>query len=104
MTELLAFTLVCLSAVFFVVDPIAVVPVYLAITVNETEAQKRRTAFRASLASGPTLFVFALAGGLIFRFFGVSLPAFKIAGGVLLVLAGLYMLNAFFMFIPELAA
>jgi multiple antibiotic resistance protein len=94
MEELLTFTLVCLSAVFFVVDPIAVVPIFLAITANETEAQKRSTARRAALACGLTLFVFAIAGGLIFRFFGVSLPAFKIAGGVLLFLLALDMMQA----------
>ena len=94
MNELLSFGLVALSAVFFIVDPLAVVPVYLAITQSETEAQKAATAWRAALTSGLTLAVFAAAGGLIFKMFGISLPAFKIAGGVLCFLVALDMMQA----------
>src|SRR5262245_14544 len=94
MEQLFTFTLVSLSAVFFVVDPLAVLPVYLAMTANETAEQKKSTALRASIASGITLLVFAIAGGLIFRFFGISLPAFKIAGGILLFLVALDMMQA----------
>ena len=92
--ELISFGLVALSAVFFIVDPLAVVPVYLAITQSETEAQKRGTAWRAAITSGLTLAVFAAAGGLIFKMFGISLPAFKIAGGVLCFLVALDMMQA----------
>ncbi len=92
--ELVSFGLVALSAVFFIVDPLAVVPVYLAITQSETEVQKRATARRAAITSGLTLAVFAAAGGLIFKMFGISLPAFKIAGGVLCFLVALDMMQA----------
>jgi multiple antibiotic resistance protein len=88
------FGLIALSAVFFVVDPLAAIPIFLAITGRETPAQRARTALRASITSGLTLAVFALAGGLIFRFFGISLGAFKIAGGVLLFLMSLDMMKA----------
>jgi multiple antibiotic resistance protein len=94
MRELLSFGLVALSAVFFIVDPFAVVPVFLAITASETEAQKRATAWRAAITSGLTLAVFAAAGGLIFKMFGISLPAFKIAGGMLCFLVALDMMQA----------
>jgi len=94
MRELLTFGLVALSAVFFVVDPFAVIPVFLAITQGETEEQKRATALRASITAALTLAVFAGAGGLIFKMFGISLPAFKIAGGVLCFLVALDMMQA----------
>ncbi len=94
MRDLLSFALVSLSAVFFIVDPFAVVPVYLAITQSESDEQKRATAWRAALTSGLTLAIFAAAGGLIFQFFGISLPAFKIAGGVLCFLVALDMMQA----------
>ena len=94
MRELLSFALVSLSAVFFIVDPFAVVPVYLAITQTETEQQKAATAWRAALTSGLTLMLFAAAGQLIFKLFGISLPAFKIAGGVLCFLVALDMMQA----------
>jgi len=94
MRELFTFALVSFSAVFFIVDPIAVLPVYLAITASESEAQKRATALRAALTSSLTLMLFALAGGLIFKLFGISLPAFKIAGGMLCFLVALDMMQA----------
>ena len=92
--EIISSALVSLSAIFFIVDPLAVVPVYLAITAGDTEAQKRATAMRAALTSGLTLVVFAAAGGLIFKMFGISLPAFKIAGGMLCFLVALDMMQA----------
>jgi len=94
MRELISFALVSLSAVFFIVDPIAVVPVFLAITQSETVAQKHATAWRAALTSGLTLAVFGAAGQLIFKLFGISLPAFKIAGGLLCFLVALDMMQA----------
>ncbi|MEO6953575.1 MAG: MarC family protein [Polyangia bacterium] len=92
--EIISSALVSLSAIFFIVDPLAVVPVYLAITAGDTEEQKRDTALRAALTSGLTLIVFAAAGGLIFKMFGISLPAFKIAGGMLCFLVALDMMQA----------
>jgi multiple antibiotic resistance protein len=90
----LTFTLVALSAVFFVVDPVLVVPIFLAITSGDSAAKRRQTAARASLMAFVTLTVFALAGGLIFRAFGISLGAFKIAGGLLLFLTSIDMMRA----------
>jgi multiple antibiotic resistance protein len=92
--ELLAFGLVSFPAIFSIVDPFAVLPVFLAMTANDTPAQKRRTAIRASLAVFLTLTIFGLAGGLIFRFFGISLGAFKIAGGLLLFMTSIDMMQA----------
>jgi multiple antibiotic resistance protein len=92
--EYIGFGLIALSAVFFVVDPFAAIPIFLAITSRETPEQRARTALRAAITCGLTLTVFALAGGVIFRFFGISLGAFKIAGGVLLFLMSLDMMKA----------
>ena len=94
MRDVLTFGLVAFSAIFFVVDPLAVLPIFLAMTANETPAQKRATALRAAITCGITLTVFAAAGTLIFRFFGITLGAFKIAGGVLLFLVALDMMQA----------
>jgi multiple antibiotic resistance protein len=88
------FGLVAFSAIFFVVDPLAVLPIFLAMTANESPEQKRATALRAAITCGITLTVFAAAGTLIFRFFGITLGAFKIAGGVLLFLVALDMMQA----------
>jgi multiple antibiotic resistance protein len=88
------FALVALSAVFFVVDPIANVPIFLTITAADSAEQRRRIAGRAALATWVTLSVFALAGGLIFRAFGISFSAFKIAGGLMLLLMSIDMMRA----------
>ena len=88
------FAVVALSAVFFVIDPIANVPIFLTITAQDAPAQRRRTALRAAAATWLTLCIFALAGGLIFRAFGISLGAFKIAGGIMLLLMSVDMMRA----------
>lgn len=92
--EHLKFAVVALSAVFFVIDPIANVPIFLSITAGDSPAQRRRTALRAALATWLVLSVFALAGGVIFRAFGISLGAFKIAGGLMLLLMAIDMMRA----------
>jgi multiple antibiotic resistance protein len=92
--EDLKFAVVALSAMFFVVDPIANVPIFLTITASDSAAQRRRIAWRAALATWVTLSIFALAGGLIFQAFGISLGAFKIAGGLMLLLMSVDMMRA----------
>jgi multiple antibiotic resistance protein len=90
----LKFAVVALSAVFFVIDPIANVPIFLTITASDAAVQRRRIALRAALAAWITLSIFALAGGLIFQAFGISLGAFKIAGGLMLLLMSIDMMRA----------
>src|SRR5215470_1030930 len=91
---MLAFALSAFSAVFSVVDPLGVVPVYLAMTAADSRVHKRRTAARAPIAMFVTLAVFAASGHYILSFFGISLGAFRIAGGVLLLLLAIDMLRA----------
>ena len=92
--EDLKFAVVALSAVFFVIDPLANVPIFLTITATDSPAQRRRIAARAAFAAWSILSVFALAGGLIFQAFGISLGAFKIAGGIMLLLMAIDMMRA----------
>jgi multiple antibiotic resistance protein len=92
--ELFSFTAVTFSAIFFVVDPFAVIPLYLAITQGDSVDKKRATAFKAASVMTGTLLVFAAAGGMIFKLFGITLGAFKIAGGIVLFLMALDMVRA----------
>jgi len=92
--EDLKFAVVALSAVFFVIDPIANVPIFLTITATDSPAQRKRIALRAAFATWVTLSIFAVAGGLIFKAFGISLGAFKIAGGLMLLLMAIDMMRA----------
>jgi multiple antibiotic resistance protein len=92
--EILTFSLVTFSGIFAVVDPFTAVPVFLVMTAGQTTPERTQIARRASVAAGLILIGFALAGGLLFKFFGVTLPAFKIAGGLLLLLMAIDMLRA----------
>ncbi len=91
--DLLTLSLVSLSAIFFVVDPLSAVPFFLAMTRGDTATKRREMALRASVTAGLVLAVFALAGELIFRVLGIGLPAFKVAGGVVLLLLALDMIR-----------
>jgi multiple antibiotic resistance protein len=86
--------LAAFSAVFSVADPLGLVPVYLAMTREYSPAQRHRTALLASAAMCVTLTVFAAAGQTILHFFGLSIGAFRIAGGSLLFLMAVDMLRA----------
>ena len=90
----LKFAVVALSAVFFVIDPLANVPVFLTITSKLTPDQRRGAAARAALATWLLLCFFAVAGGLVFKAFGISLGAFKVAGGIMLLLMSIDMMRA----------
>ncbi len=91
---LLTETLVAFGSLFSIVDPFSAVPVFVALTGHQVPAAKSRTALRASLTCFAVLTVFGLAGAFIFRFFGITIPAFKIAGGILLFGVALDMMNA----------
>lgn len=88
------FSLLALSSIFFLVDPFAALPTFLAVTADQDPAKRVRTARKASLTAMVILSAFALAGQYIFKAFGITLPAFEIAGGIILLLIGLDMLQA----------
>jgi multiple antibiotic resistance protein len=88
------FSVLALSSIFFLVDPFAALPTFLAVTAGLDQHRRRRIAWKASLTALIFLSAFALAGQYIFKMFGITLPAFEIAGGVILLLIGLDMLEA----------
>ncbi|CAN5531190.1 neutral amino acid NAAT transporter SnatA [soil metagenome] len=92
--EDLKFAVVAMSAIFFVIDPLANVPVFLSITGELTAQQRRSVALRAAFATWVILCFFAVAGGLVFKAFGISLGAFKVAGGLMLLLMSIDMMRA----------
>lgn len=94
MAAYVSFGLIAFSTVFFVVDPLALIPIFLTMTPAESNRERARTALRASLTACIVLILFAIVGHLIFRLFGISLSAFKIAGGILLFMLGLEMMRA----------
>jgi multiple antibiotic resistance protein len=91
---MLDFALTALLSLLFVVNPPGAVPTYLVMTQGDTPATRRRTAWRASLVTILTLALFASAGNVLFHLFGLTMPAFQIAGGLLLFLVAVDMLRA----------
>jgi len=88
------FSLLALSSIFFLVDPFAALPTFLAVTQGVDKARRKVMARKASLTAWVVLSAFAIAGQYIFKMFGITLPAFELAGGVILLLIGLDMLQA----------
>ena len=93
MDEPARFALVTFTSVLFIVDPVAAIPTYLVITQQETPAERRRTARRACLAMTVLLVVFAATGTMLFQAFGITLPAFRTAGGLILWFVAMDMLH-----------
>ena len=94
MMALLQFWLIAFTSIFVLVDPIAAVPTFLAMTGGSDRASRRHMAVRAACTCFLVLFTFSIAGSYIFKLFGITLAAFKIAGGLILGLIGLDMLQA----------
>lgn len=92
--SLLEYTLFAFTSLFVIVDPLAIVPAFLAMTARDTPQAQQRMAFLASAVSAGVLILFALAGKWIFRFLGITMAAFQIAGSVLLFRIALDMLYA----------
>lgn len=87
------FALLALTSVLFIVNPIAVIPTYLVITGRQTADQKAATARRACIAATLILIAFALGGRQIFNLFGITIDAFRVAGGLILWVVAMGMLH-----------
>ena len=76
---------------FAVIDPIGTVPVFIAVT-REHEEHRRRIALTASAIAAVVLILFVVVGEILLSLLGIGLPAFQIAGGVVLFLFALTMI------------
>lgn len=77
---------------FVVIDPVGLAPLFVALTQGCDAAHRRAIALRACAIGGGILLLFGLAGEAVLGFVGISMPAFRIAGGILLFLTALDML------------
>lgn len=87
-----AFLVSAFVTLFVVIDPIGLTPVFIALTPGLTAQQRRAIAIRATVIAAGLLFLFAFLGEQVLGFIGISMPAFRIAGGILLFLTALDML------------
>jgi len=92
--SLLAYIFLATSSLFVIVDPLAAVPAFIAMTPTNTPADRIRMARLAALVMAGVLLAFAFAGRWIFRFLGVTMAAFEIAASIVLLLVALDMLRA----------
>ncbi len=83
-----------LIALLAIVNPIGVVPFFIAFTQNLSRAQRRRTINISAFAAFVVIAVSAVAGLKIIEFFGISIASFQVGGGTLLLISSLQMLNA----------
>lgn len=87
-----AFLISAFVTLFVVIDPIGLTPIFIALTPGMTANQRRAIAVRATAIAAGLLFLFAFLGEQVLGFIGISMPAFRIAGGILLFLTALDML------------
>jgi len=91
---LFEFILLALSSLFVIVDPLATVPAFLAMTPTDTAEDRIRTARIACGVAAAVLLLFAVSGQLVFKVLGITMPAFQIAASILLLIVALDMLRA----------
>jgi multiple antibiotic resistance protein len=87
-----AFLITAFATLFVIIDPPGLVPMFIALTRGMSAERRRAMARRACVIAGILLLLFGLAGEAILDFIGISMPAFRIAGGILLFLTALDML------------
>jgi multiple antibiotic resistance protein len=85
-------TVTAFVALFVVIDPVGTTPIFVALTRGMAPRRRRAVALRAVLVAAGILLIFAAMGESVLAFFGISMPAFRIAGGMLLFLTALEML------------
>jgi multiple antibiotic resistance protein len=91
-TTSLQFGVLAFSSLFAMINPISAAPMFVSLTKTRAR-QRKRTAFKASITALITLGLFATAGGAILSFFGITVPAFQIAGGILFLISSLRVLQ-----------
>ncbi len=85
-----------LASLFSLVNPLGAVPVFLAMTPHYTRQERTHTALQTSLYFTLILLAFFLGGSLILKFFGISINAMQIAGGIVILTSGFSLLNGKF--------
>jgi len=87
-----AFLITAFVTLFVIIDPIGMTPLFVALTQGMSAQKRRAIAIRACVTSALLLVMFAAFGEAVLGFIGISMPAFRIAGGILLFLTALEML------------
>lgn len=92
--ELLSFGLLAFTSFFTLINPLGTMPIFMTMTSTLDDAERTRTAKKATIVGFITILAFAFSGQLLFKFFGISINSLRIVGGVIFFIMGLDMLNA----------
>jgi multiple antibiotic resistance protein len=93
METLVLHTATVFMGFFAIMNPIANVPIFLALTEGDDKATRKSVAARSTMLAFVIIALFSLAGNIIFNLFGITLPAFRITGGLLVFVIGFHMLQ-----------
>jgi len=88
------FFILCLTTFFTLINPIGIAPVLLVMTDRFSKEEKINIAWKGSLTAFITLTIFSILGSVIFNFFGITIEAFQIMGGILFFRSGFRMSEA----------
>ncbi len=94
LTVHIGFAITVFAGFFAIMNPIANLPVYMSIVEGANEKQKKEVKRKAVLVAFLIVLSFIILGKIIFSLFGLTIPAFKIAGGILIFLAGVDMVRS----------
>ena len=90
----LQYLLFCLSTLFTVVNPLGITPIFAAMTEKFSNEDQIRIARKGIFTGSVVLIIFTLLGSFIFQFYGITVEAFQIMGGIIFFRSGLRMLDA----------
>ena len=90
----LQYLIFCLSTLFTVINPLGITPIFVAMTEKYESETRSRIARKGIITGSIILIVFTLLGSLIFQFYGITVEAFQIMGGIIFFRSGMRMLDA----------
>ena len=90
---MLEIALVTFFALLPISNPFSTIPLYLSLTAGHSKEWSRQQAFKAAIYMAGILLIFLWSGAFIIEFFGISIPAIRIAGGMIIMRVGFNMLN-----------
>lgn len=93
MNTYFVFALTTFTGFFAIMNPLANTPIFMGLTEDDDLQTKKLIALKALTIAFSIIFIFTVAGRYIFELFSISLPAFRITGGILVCLIGYHMLN-----------
>ncbi len=93
-THIFEFSLLSFTSLITVINPLGIIPLYIAMTAGVSAADSRKIALKATLTAATLMVMFALAGKFVFEFFSISVESLRVVGGIIFTLVGYEMLQA----------